>query len=113
MITLEILNTRQGENKIFIQDTSEDERKKLAAHVTKMLHDGFEIFLTETDKELAHRIAGYDETRNEWLIHSPPREPIPTPIKDASATKRRRKERYTRKPAGTTTAVGVALTAGG
>jgi hypothetical protein len=66
MVTMETLSVVQGERKVVVDDDTPEGRKKLAKNVSKMLKDGFAVFLNVNGEH--SRITGYDEVKNEWIL---------------------------------------------
>ena len=68
MITLEVLNVGQGDKEMHIEDTTPEERDKLAETVTDLMKKGFALFLIQGQD--SRQIKGYDKESHQWLLLS-------------------------------------------
>jgi hypothetical protein len=67
LVQLDILSVLKGHDKerLYIEDDDPKKRKQIAAKITALIKDGFQVLLADGTK-----VVGYDADTNEWLVPS-------------------------------------------
>jgi hypothetical protein len=102
-MTLEVLSAIKGHSEIYFEEKDPTKRKELAETITKLLKDGYAVFLIQNNE--TRQVRGYDSDTNEWIVVATPHE-VPQPIQW-------RKRGYSRVPSQGGRLTAVAATAGG